>query len=92
MKFLILSERSDQELCDIADLARETSIGNALYTYGFTLVDLEADHVGFLLLSIQLDDIDRNELHAWWQRHLEEGLAVMSVSKSKTPLEAVNTY
>jgi len=78
-----LSERSDSELKDIVDLARETSVGSALFDHGLNFVDLGADPVGHLLLSVMLDREDRAELQAWWQLFLETGVSVMNVSNQK---------
>lgn len=83
MKFLVLSERSDTELKEIVELARETSIGSALFEFGFHLEDLKADPVGHLVLSIMLDEVDREELSYWWQKFLVTGVSEMSVSAAK---------
>jgi hypothetical protein len=78
-----LSERSDSELRAIADLSRETSVGYALYSYGLNFVDLAADPVGHLILSIMLEDEDRQELAAWWQLFLATDVSEMNVSMFK---------
>jgi len=78
-----LSERSDQELKYIAELARETSVGSALHDHGINFIDLGADPVGHLLLSVMLDAEDRRELQAWWQLYLETGVSVMNASHFK---------
>lgn len=83
MKFLPLSERSDEDIQQIVELARETSIGSALYTWGFSLKDLQRDPLGHLRLSIMLDPEDLKELTTTWQRYLETGTPVMSVSVHK---------
>jgi hypothetical protein len=83
MKFLPLSERSDSELKEIVALARKTSVGAALFHYGFNLVDVMSDPVGHLMFSIMLDEVDREELSYWVNRSRTAGRSEMSVSDFK---------
>jgi hypothetical protein len=68
------------ELSHIASLARETSIGNALWDFGFNLFDLKADPVGHIRLSLMLDEVDLQDLVDQWSEFLVTGVSAMRLS------------